>query len=267
MNEINPYNGSISNLVGVQQNLVEKTSQSLDIVNISNDDSNLNIGLDLPFQKSNLSQSLSTYNNAIATTSIAQIGLEKQKAILENIRIESLKVNDDTLSDSDKNLIAGNINALIDQYDQVTYNTNFRGQQLLTTNGDETDDLSIIDDEDFIEIEKVDTASISGELKSQIKSLTPDNLDTFMNYLEDGINTLGDFQDRFKDAQESLIDNGKKNLENQTNAAKENSTVANIDYAQESADFNNTNLLSQMTGIIFTQSNAIQNRTVDLLSK
>jgi len=267
--EVNPYSSNIQSLSGVQSGLLEKISSAQNINKASDDPSGLLIADQLGVQKSSLAQSVQNYNSGIAMSSIAQSGISSQKDILENIRTETLKAMNGTTSDDGKEAIANQISKYIDQYEQIANSTGYNGQELLKTSGDSTsDDISIVGDKNIIDLQKADTTSISDTIKSFMSSFSTNknSMDGLLDAVDNGIDKLNTFASDFGSASNALESSARDAISAETNMAKAQSTVADIDYTKEVSDFSKTNLMSQIALIVQSQANAVQSRSVPLLS-
>ncbi|MBD3842025.1 MAG: hypothetical protein IE909_09110, partial [Campylobacterales bacterium] len=134
--------------------------------------------------------------------------------------------------------------------------------------GDATDDLSIVGEENIINMQKADTTSISDELRSYMSDFAtnPDSQKALLEAIDKGLTQLADYASEFGSASNSLESSARYTLTAETNTAAAKSTILDVDYAKESSDFSKTNLMSQIAMIVQTQSNAVQNRSVNLLS-
>lgn len=266
--EINPYNNNIQSLSGVQSGLLEKISSAQTINKAADDPSGMLIADQLGVQKSSLAQSVENYNSGIAMSNIAQSGISSQKEILENIRTETLKAMNGTTSDEGREAIANQISKYIDQYEQIANSTGYNGTELLKTSDDPTDDISVVGDESIIDMKKADTTSISDTLRSFMSSFSSDTSarDQLLNAVDDGTNQLNTFASDFGSAANMLESNAREAISRETNMSQAQSTITDIDYTKEVADFSKTNLMSQIALIVQSQANAVQSRSVPLLS-
>ena len=268
MNVSTSYNNNIQSLVGVQSNQLEKIGSALAINKASDDASGLAIATQLGLQKDSLSQSLSNMNSGIAMSNIAQSGLNQQSDILDKIHTETLKAMNGTTSQEGRESIADQIGKYLDQYDQIANSTNYNGTALLKTTGDATDDLSIVGEDTIIDMSKADTTSISDTLRSFLADFTtnPDSMKGMLESTKDGITQISKYQSDFGSAANAFESSGRNALSSQIETAKAQSTIMDIDYGQEVTDFNKTSLMTQISMIVQSQANAVQNRTVPLLS-
>lgn len=266
--EINSYSNNIQSFVGVQAGTLEKIGSALAINSASDDASGLAIADALDLQEGSLSQSVANYNSGIAMSNIAQDGIESQKEILENMRTETLKAMNGTTSESDRQIIADQLSKYVEQYEQVASTTTYNGQSLLTISGDSTDDMSIVGESSIIELSKADTTSISDTLKSYISDFAtnPDSQKALLEAIDKGLTQLDQYASEYGSASNAMESSARNAISTATNTAKAESTVMDIDYAKEVSDFSKTNLMSQIAILVQSQSNAVQARTVPLLS-
>ena len=254
---------------GLQQGSLEKIGSALAINKASDDPSGLAIGSSLGVEKNSISQALENMNSGIALTNIAQGGLASQQEILQNIKTETLKAMNGTMSESDRDMIAQQINKDIEQFENIANSTTYNGNPLLKTDGTSNDDLSIVDVESTIDIEKSDTLSISDTLKSLMSdfSTNADTRTSLLTTLDQSITDLSKFQSNFGSASNALESSARSSINTETQLASAQSTVMDIDYSKEVSDFNKGNLLSQIGLIMQSQANAIQGRNISLLSQ
>jgi len=253
---------------GIQQNSLERIGSALAINKASDDPSGLAIGSALGVEKSSLSQAVENMNSGIAMSNIAQGGLSEQKNILDNIKTETLKAMNGTMNDSDRDIIANQINKYIEQYDNIANSTSYNGNSLLKTDGTSSDDISIVDHESTIDMEKSDTLSISDSLKTFMSdfSTNPNSRTTLLTVLDQGIDQLASFQSDFGSAANAMESSARNSISTEVQIASAQSTIMDIDYSKEVSDFSKNNLLSQIGLVMQSQANAIQGRNISLLT-
>ncbi len=253
---------------GLQQSSLEKIGSALAINKASDDASGLAIGSELGVQKSSLSQSVENMNSGIALTNIAQSGLSEQKNILENIKTETLKAMNGTMNESDREIIGKQISKYIEQYENIANSTTYNGNPLLKTDGTNSDDLSIVDMESTIDIEKSDTLSISDTLKSLMTDFSTNegSRTSLLNTLDQSMKQLSSFESDFGSAANALESSARNSISMETETASSLSTIMDIDYSKEVSDFSKSNLLSQIGLVMQSQANAVQGRNISLLT-
>jgi flagellin len=254
--------------VGVQSSSLEKLSSALAVNRASDDASGLAIADKLGVQKSSLAQSIENMNSGIAMSSIAQDGISSQKEILENIKTETLKAMNATTSDEGRAAIANQISKYIDQYEQISSSTTYNGQKLLEASGDATDDISIVGDGSIIQMARADTKSVSDTLRTFMSDFTTnsDSMSGMLQAVDSGINQLGTYASNFGSASNAFASNARNSMVTEKEIASAQSTILDIDYGKEVSNFSKTNLQSQIGLIMQTQANAVQSRSINLLS-
>ena len=254
---------------GIQQNSIEKLGNALAINKASDDPAGLSIGTELGVERSSISQSIDNINSGIALSNIAQSGLSEQKELLTNIKEQTLKASNGTLNDEDRGIITEQINKYIEQYENIANSTTYNGNTLLKTEGTSSDDLSIVESDTITSIEKSDTLSISDDLKSFMSdfSTNEDSRSTFLNTLDQSIDQIASYQSDFGSASISLESSARSSINTEVQLATAQSTILDIDYSEEVSTFSKSNLLSQIGLIAQSQANAVQGRSISLLSK
>jgi flagellin len=261
------YN-NINNLNQASSSALEKISSGLAINKASDDASGLAISDKLGVQKSSLVQAVENANSGIAMSNIAQSSINEQKTLLENIKTETLKAMNGTTSTEGREAIAEQINKYIDQYEQVAEQTNYNGQKLLKTSGDTSDDLSIVGEDSIVELKKADTTSISDRLKSFMGDFVdnPSSMDGILSVVDDGMDQLASFASDYGSASNSLESMARNYMTAQTNIDNAQSQIQDADISKMVTEFSKTNLQAQLGYLVQSQANAVQNRTVSLLS-
>jgi len=256
---VNAYNVS-----DISQTSLERLGSALAINKASDDPSGLAIGTQLEVEKNSLSQAVENMNSGIAMSNIAQAGLSNQ----ENIKTETLKAMNGTMSESDREIISEQINKDIDQFENIANSTSYNGNTLLKTSGDSSDDISITDENSIISMEKSDTLSISATLRSLMTdfSTNPSSRETLLDSIDQGITDIGSYQGDFGSAANAMESSARNSIATEIQIASANSTVMDIDYNKEVSSFSKTNLLSQIGLVMQSQANAMQGRNISLLS-
>lgn len=251
-----------------QSSSLERIASSLAINKASDNASGLSIADKLGMQKNSISQVVENMNSGIAMSNIAQSGIASQKDILSNMKTEILKAMNGTTNQDGRETIKDQLSKYIEQYDQITQSTTYNGEKLLETTGDSTDDLSIVDMDSFIGMEKVDTADISNQLKTFLAdfSTNSNSMDDMLKAVDSGIDQLASYASEFGSAANAMESNARNAISTEVNIASAKSTILDINYNKEVSDFSKSNLLNQIGLLAQSQSNAIQSRNISLLT-
>ncbi len=256
------------NVNSVTASSVEKLSSGLAINKASDDASGLAIADKLGVQKSSLAQSVENTISGVALTNIAQGGISNQQDILEKINTLTLQANTATTSADGREIIAQEISGLIESYEQIADTTTYNGEKLLKTAGDTSDDMSVVGEDAIVEISKADTTSISDTLKSFLNDFTtdPNARAGLLDAVNQGMTDLASYNSEYGSASNQLESMTRNYMTQETNTARAQSTIMDIDYGKEVSNFSKSNLLTQIGYLMQTQANAHQQRNIALLS-
>jgi len=264
--QINSTNNNLSNINNLQQNSLEKISSGLAINSASDNSSTLSISTMLNSQRSTVSQSLSNINSGIAMSNIAQGGLKEQQNILNDISQLTIQAMNGTTSQDGKEAIKNQISNYLDQFNNIAEQTTYGNTQLLSG---ETQDLSVTNSDDtIIDMESVDTKSISGNIRKFLDNFSsdPSNMDAVLKATQNGMVTLDNFNSQFAASSNQMESSGRDLLSSETSIAQANSGLVEVDYSQAVTNFSKNNLMAQIGALASTQANAIQQRNITLLS-
>lgn len=258
---------SAYNVGSISANSIDKLASGSAINKASNDPSGLIIADGLQLHERALSQSIANSTSGIAMANIAQSAIGYQKDMLMQIQELTLQASNGTLNQDDRQIIANEIDKLLQGYESIADATKYNGETLLKADGTSSDDLSIVGEEEIVTINKADTTSISDSLRTFLGDFATNPLsrENMLNTLEQGMDELASFASDFGSAVNSLESSIRNQLTEATNTANARSTIADIDYSKEVSDFNKTNLLTQLGYLMQTQANAHQQRTIEIL--
>ena len=269
--------------VNTQKNLsnsLEKLSSGLRINKASDDASGLAIADKLRTQASSIGQAMSNGNSAVALTQIADKAMGEQSNILDIVKTKLIQAATATTSSAGRTAIAKDVGKLLDQLNNIAVQTNYNGIQLLqadTTAGTGAAATA----QTFIMGEKsTNTVATTAGTRANVAglSLTTLKLDvttsatftaaeaqTGMGKIDTAINTLNGWRADFGSTQNQL-ESAIRNLgTQQTNIKAAESVIRDVDYAQESANFNKQNIVAQAGTYAMSQANSIQQNVLRLL--
>lgn len=267
MNIDSSYTG-LQNINDVQSTSLEKIGSALAINKASDNASALAIADQLGLQKSEAVQTIENMSSGIAMSNIAQDGIASQKELLENIKTETLKAMNGTMSPEGRDAIAQEISKSLEQYEQIASSTTYNKESLLKTTDDVSDDLSITNGESNIEMGRADTTSISDTLKSILQDFNtdPNAMTNMLDAVNQGMDQLADYASDFGSASNAMEASARNAIATEKEFAQAKSTIMDIDYSKEVSDFSKSNIMSQVGYLMQSQANAQQQKNIDLLS-
>ncbi len=255
---------------------LEKLSTGLRINKASDDASGLAIADKLRTQASSIGQSISNGNSAVSLTQIADKAMAEQSNILDIIKTKLVQAATDTTSDDGRTAIGKDVSKLLDQLDNIAKQTNYNGTTLLqgATSASAAAQLTFQMGEKAADTIQTNTgvrANVSGLSLADVKSSAGAGFSSalgarnLMDDIDTAINTLNGWRADFGSTQNQLESAVRNQMTQQTNIKAAESVIRDVDYAQESANFNKQNIIAQAGTYAMSQANAIQQNVTRLL--
>ncbi|MDX4069431.1 flagellin N-terminal helical domain-containing protein [Aliarcobacter skirrowii] len=272
-------------------NSLEKLSSGLKINKASDDASGLAIADKLRTQVTSINQGVSNGNSAVALLQIADKSMAEQSTILDTVKAKLIQANTDTTSTAGRIAIAKDVTKLLDQLNNIAKQTNYNGTALLqakmgSVNGAGSKGLSFQIGESTTDLIKTQSiqANVKGygldTLKSNVSAgakatisngtvtgtaFTRAMASAGQKAVDDAITTLNGYRGDIGSTQ-NQVESAIRNLMTQsTNIKAAESVIRDVDYAQESANFNKLNIISQAGSYAISQANATQQNVLRLL--
>ena len=254
---------------------LEKLSTGLKINKASDDASGLAIADKLRTQVTSLNQGISNGNSAIALLQIADKSMAEQSKILDTVKAKLIQANTATTSSDGRESIRKDITKLLEQLDNIAQQTNYNSTYLLqesaTASGVSVALKFQVGEKstDTISIAGVQ-ANTGGLTLTSINALTSGGLTSALAASEQttvdaAITTLNGYRGDIGSTQ-NQVESAVRNLMTQaTNIKNAESVIRDVDYAEESANFNKLNIISQAGSYAISQSNAVSQNVLRLL--
>jgi flagellin len=257
-------------------NSLEKLSTGLRINKASDDASGLAIADKLRTQATSINQGIANGNSAVSLLQIADKSMGEQSNILDTIKSKLIQANTDTTSDEGRKSIGKDIKKLLEQLNNIAKQTNYNGRQLISaSNGTGASSAHVFQvgekSSDTITMKSV-TANTTGLSLTTLSgaiatsgSITKAAAATAQSAVNVAINTLNGYRGDIGSTQ-NQVESAVRNLMTQaTNVKAAESIIRDVDYAQESANFNKQNIISQAGSYAISQANAVQQNVLRLL--
>merc|ERR1711991_1233198 len=230
---------------------LEKLSTGLQINKASDDASGLAIADKLRTQVTSLNQSVDNGNSAVALTQIADKAMAEQSNILDVVKQKLIQAKTATTSEEGRTAIAKDVSKLLNQLDNIASQTNYNGQYLLQADNADTGtvqemkfqmgELAVNTIDMAAGNVQANTTGLALEALRDMQTgaeLTQEQAGTFMKTVDDALNTLNGWRADYGSTQ-NQIESSTRNL----SAAE--SVIRDVDYANESANFSQQNIISQ----------------------
>ncbi|MCT7518844.1 flagellin [Aliarcobacter cryaerophilus] len=282
-------------------NSLEKLSTGLKINKASDDASGLAIADKLRTQVTSINQGISNGNSAVALLQITDKSMAEQSKILDTIKSKLIQANTDTTSIAGRTAIAKDITKLLQQLNNIGEQTNYNGTNLLqkertTLDASKLENLTAArkslgglsfqigeGTQDLIKTKTINsnvaglkltdlakaartgakvaadaTAGTTGVFTRALASAGQKAIDTAITTLNGYRGDIGSTQNQVESAVRNLMTQS-------TNIKAAESVIRDVDYAEESANFNKLNIISQAGSYAISQSNATQQNVLRLL--
>ncbi|MCT7574926.1 flagellin [Aliarcobacter butzleri] len=282
-------------------NSLEKLSSGLRVNKAADDASGLAIADKLRTQATSINQGIANGNSAVALLQITDKSMAEQSSILDTIKAKLIQANTDTTSVAGRTAIAKDITKLLQQLNNIGEQTNYNGTNLLQ-NARTTADASNMNNLTASRSAKGGLSFQVGEGSSDIIKTKTINSNVFglnltglakavrsgakmsagatagttgvftrtmaqsgQQAIDKAITTLNGYRGDIGSTQ-NQIESAIRNLSTQaTNIKNAESVIRDVDYAQESANFNKLNIISQAGSYAISQANAVQQNVLKLL--
>ncbi|MDX4028236.1 flagellin N-terminal helical domain-containing protein [Aliarcobacter skirrowii] len=278
------------------KNSLEKLSTGLKINKASDDASGLAIADKLRTQVTSINQGIANGNSAVALLQIADKSMAEQSTILDTIKAKLIQANTSTTSTAGRVAIAKDVNKLLDQLNNIANQTNYNGTALLqagmgtaAASKNATQGLSFQIGESTSDMisTNIIQSNITGlsldTLKSNVSAgalynatpgftqvagaaaFTREMASGGQRLIDNAITQLNGYRGDIGSTQ-NQVESAIRNLMTQaTNIKNAESVLRDVDYAQESANFNKLNIISQAGSYAISQSNAVSQNVLRLL--
>ena len=254
---------------------LEKLSSGLKINKASDDASGLAIADKLRTQATSINQAVDNGNSAVSLLQIADKSMAEQSTILDTIKAKLIQANTDTTSTDGRKAIAGDVKKLLEQLNNISKQTNYNGRQLIGG----TDGAAASTSHNFQIGEKATdtikttaiTANTTGLALTALSTavgtgaITKGEASTAQTAVNAAITKLNTYRAEIGSTQ-NQVESAVRNLMTQaTNVTAAESIIRDVDYAEESANFNKQNIISQAGSYAISQANTVQQNVLKLL--
>jgi len=255
---------------------LEKLSSGLKINKASDDASGLAIADKLRTQATSINQGVDNGNSAVALLQIADKSMAEQSNILDTIKAKLIQAHTDTTSTDGRAAIADDISKLLDQLDNIASQTNYNGTYLLQASatssatstalnfqvGETSNDIisttAVQSNVTGFSLGTLRTSVDAGGISYALAGSQQATVNTAITTLNSNRSEIGSTQNQVESAVRNLMTQA-------TNVKAAESIIRDVDYAQESANFNKQNIISQAGSYAISQANSVQQNVLRLL--
>lgn len=263
---------------------LEKLSTGYRINKASDDASGLAIADKLRTQANGLNQAVANGNSAVTLTQIADKAMAEQSNILDIVKQKLIQASTATTSTAGIEAIGKDIDKLLDQVNNIASQTTYNGTSLLQASAAGTDSATKLIFQmgtlaaDTISTKSGVTSNTSGlsldvlQASAKLWTATADSAAGLQSaarlQLDDvdaALTKLNGWRADFGSTQNQLESAIRNIMTQVTNTKAAESVIRDVDYAQESANFNKQNIVAQAGTYAISQANAVSQNVLRLL--
>ena len=274
-----------SNTNKTLSNSLEKLSSGLRINKASDDASGLAIADKLRTQANGLNQAVSNGNSAVTLTQIADKAMAEQSNILDVIKQKLIQASTATTSSEGIEAIGKDISKLLDQVNNIASQTTYNGTALLqqsaggkgagaaltfqmgTTSADtiKTEAGVQSNTSGMITLGTVVSAGAAAWSAGLDAVTMQTSARGMLKNIDSALTKLNGWRADFGSTQNQLESSIRNLMTQVTNTKAAESVIRDVDYAQESANFNKQNIISQAGTYAISQANNVSQNVMRLL--
>ncbi len=235
---------------------LEKIATGKKINKAADDASGMIIADSLGSQARGMGQAIRNANDAVSMAQIADGALQESSGIIQTIRTKAIQASQDSLGAESRQAIQSDIDKLLGQLDMIAKTTSFNGQNLLSggftdkafqvgANPNETTSLSIGS------VESNQLGDNEHGRLSDINVLTQEGAEAAIEISDAALDDVSQIRSEIGSIQNQLASSIRNLSSSQINVLSAESTIRDVDLAEESM------ILSKMKLLIRVQSFAL----------
>ena len=218
-------------------------------------------------QVQGMGQGIMNSNDSIGMIQIEDGAMSGINDNLERIKTLTLQASNGTMNDTNRAIIQNEIDSLLESNDDIAKSTSYNGIKLLDGTGGSSGDGTFttqsggdVGNTISFNIGDVTTASLIGS----VDVTTQAGRDAALDDVDVAMSTLSGFQADLGAAQNAHMSNIRNTSSGQVNIAAAESQIRDIDFALESINFSQQNIMSQIGSFAQSQANASQANVLNL---
>ncbi|PIF03800.1 MAG: flagellin [Arcobacter sp.] len=286
-------NTNVSSLVAQEANKntnynisssLEKLSTGHKINKASDDASGLAIADKLRTQANGLNQAVANGNSAITLTQIADKAMAEQSNILDVVKQKLIQASTATTSAAGVEAIGKDISKLLDQLNNIASQTTYNGTTLLQQSAGGSDSAGqltfqmgtlaadviqtaagVASNDSGLSLDVMHASALTWTAAADSAAGLQSAARVRLTDVDAALTTLNGWRADFGSTQNQLESSVRNLMTQVTNTKAAESVIRDVDYAQESANFNKQNIIAQAGTYAISQANAASQNVMRLL--
>jgi len=278
--------GSLRRTERSMSGTLEKLSTGLQINRASDDAAGLSVSEQLRSQIHGLNMGNRNISDGVSLINIAEGALNEIESMLQRMRELAIQSSNDTLQDTERRYVQLEVDELASEIDRITLSTQFNRMPLLNgtrstspwgtpaggaihagPNGDTNSDIL------FVSIDAMNTVSLSigsssgmsADTNVSFSLSTGSSSRMAITNLDNALSSVNALRAKLG-AVTNRLTHALTNQENvKINVTSAESTIRDVDFATETADFTKYQILQQSATSMLSQANQLPNNVLSLL--
>jgi len=227
----------------------------------------LAIANEMSAQVQGMGQGIMNSNDSIGMIQIADGAMQGMNENLERIRTLTLQASNGTMSSGDREIIQKEIDSLLESNNDIAKTTSYNGINLLDgTGGSNSDGVfttqSGADTGNNISF-KIDDVTMDS-LLSSVDVTTQAGRDAALGDIDSAMQVISEVSSELGASQNAHMSSIRNTSVGRINVASAESQIRDIDFAKESMNFSQQNIMSQIGSFAQSQANASQANVLNL---
>ena len=227
--------------------------------NAAYDASGLSMANQQSAQVSGLGQAIMNSNDSIGMIQVADGAMSGINDNMERIRVLTLQASNGTMNADNREAIQKEIDGLLESSDDIAKQTSYNGVKLLDGTGGSSGDGTFTTqsgaDSGATQSVTMADARVSS-LVGSIDVTSQSGRASAMDAIDSALTSISDSRAQLGASQNQLMSNVRNISVGQINAASAESQMRDVDFAAESANFSQQNVMSQIGSFAQAQANA-----------
>ncbi|WP_321779280.1 flagellin [Sulfurimonas sp.] len=245
-------NALANSSINLNSNLTKLSSGSR-INSAADDASGMSIADKMSAQVRGLGQAIQNTNNAIGMVQIADGAMQEYSNILNDIRELTLKASNGIMNRSNRSIIQNEIDKLLSSANNIVNTTSYNGINILQEKGEFSFQTGANAGEEI----HIDFGNASSILPS-VDVLDSSKIEDSLKNIDKALESVGLIMSNLGAGQNALESNVRNISVSRINIASAESQIRDLDFAQESANFNKNKILDQTGVFALAQKNVVQ---------
>jgi hypothetical protein len=263
--DINSINNNINTLSSSNPLQLEKSASASQTKKVNEEGLTLSIN-EYNKKRDELSLDVQSLNNGLAITKIATNAIDKQQQYLSNIQSKLQNLE----NYQDKNDVKQSINEDLKNFNQIAYETKYKGESLLVQEyNDENTTIDINTKNNNFSLNKPNISQIANDIFETVNNSNLNDTNALadsISKIENSTNQLQNTYDQFTELGNKFETSARETIKDQVDLYNSNKQNKDRNFGNESSDFTKANVNANVGYLAASQANIVQEQSVRLLS-